>query len=162
MALKNGLEGDIHLPALYPNTHSSDDDQIRLGRATDWNGADNEPFRGIGGKLFLLDGATKPGTMVYNSWLTMQANGEKDANACAYNDIALVRLDPADAANVDPTIPFWGGPNGLATSQPAQGSEVYSYGNSSLRGGLAPLSPKQGVLVQNGGARITSSGKPTK
>jgi hypothetical protein len=81
----------------------------------------------------------------------MQANGERNADACAYNDIALVKLDPADAANVDPSVPFWGGPQGVAPSTPAQGSSVYSYGNSSLRGGLAPLSPKQGALVQNSG-----------
>src|SRR5579864_8050877 len=43
-----------------------------------------------------VQGASKPGTMVYNSWITMQADGEKDANTCAFNDLALVRLDPAD------------------------------------------------------------------
>jgi hypothetical protein len=31
------------------------------------------------------------------------------------------------------------------------GSTVYSYGNSSLRGGVTKLSPKQGVIVQNEG-----------
>jgi hypothetical protein len=31
------------------------------------------------------------------------------------------------------------------------GSTVYSYGNSSLRGGVTLLSPKQGVLIQNEG-----------
>jgi hypothetical protein len=98
-----------------------------------------------------VDGASKPGTMVYNSWLTMQANGEKDPDTCAYNDIALVELDPADAANVDPSVPFWGGPQGVAPSAPAAGSAVYSYGNSELRGGLAPLSPKRGAIVQNQG-----------
>src|SRR6195952_2972194 len=57
-----------------------------------------------------VDGASKPGVLVYNSWLTMQAAGEKDPNACAYNDIALVKLDPADPAKVDPSATFWGGP----------------------------------------------------
>ncbi|MDQ1634848.1 MAG: hypothetical protein QOJ32_1657 [Frankiaceae bacterium] len=96
-----------------------------------------------------VGGASKPGVLVYNSWLAMQAAGEKDPNACAYNDIALVKLDPADAANVDPSVPFWGGPEGVAPSTPAPGSSVYSYGNSSLRAGLAPLSPKQGAVLQN-------------
>jgi hypothetical protein len=32
--------------------------------------------------------------MVYNSWLTMQANGEKDADTCQYNDLALIQVDP--------------------------------------------------------------------
>jgi hypothetical protein len=98
-----------------------------------------------------VGGASKPGVLAYNSWLTMQANGESDPNACAYNDIALVKLDPADAANVDPSVPFWGGPVGVAPSTPAPGSSVYSYGNSSLRAGLSPLSPKQGAVLQNPG-----------
>src|SRR3954452_16011945 len=36
-----------------------------------------------------VDGASKPGTLVYNSWLTMQAKGETDPNKCAGNDFAL-------------------------------------------------------------------------
>src|SRR5689334_9097371 len=52
-----------------------------------------------------VDGAGKPGTMVYSSWATMQANGETDADTCQYNDLALVRLDPADYAKVNPSIP---------------------------------------------------------
>src|SRR3954451_17398374 len=83
-------------------------------------------------------------TMVYNSWNAMKAAGEKDADTCAVNDLALLRLDPADVANTNPSIPFWGGPTGLNTSGTAAGDEVLSYGNSELRGGLSPLSPKEG------------------
>ena len=36
--------------------------------------------------------------MVYNSWITMQALGETDPDTCAFNDFALVRLDPATRA----------------------------------------------------------------
>jgi hypothetical protein len=93
-----------------------------------------------------VTGASKPATMVYSSWATMQANGEKDADTCAYNDIALLKLDPADAANTNPSVPFWGGPTGLATST-AQGDKVLSYGNSELRGGITQLSPKQGISL---------------
>ena len=67
-----------------------------------------------------VDGATRPGTIVYSSWVTMQAARETDADACEYNDIALIRLDPADYGRVNPTIPFWGGPTGTATTT-AQG-----------------------------------------
>lgn len=89
--------------------------------------------------------------MVYNSWLQMQADGETDPNACQFNDFALVRLDPADYEKVNPTIPFWGGPAGM-TSRVATGATVLSYGNSSLRGGLEQLKPKQGKsLGQTGG-----------
>lgn len=94
-----------------------------------------------------IDGASKPGTLVYNSWLTMQAAGEKDANTCAYNDLALVKLDPADVGRVNPSVPFWGGPVRLNTTGTAVGDKVLSYGNSSLRFGLTLLSPKQGISL---------------
>jgi len=96
-------------------------------------------------------GATQPGTMVYNSWLTMQQVGETDPNTCAYNDFALIRLDPADHGLVNPSIPFWGGPVGIGDATSAL-ERVYSYGNSSLRLGLEALSPKTGTsLGTNGG-----------
>jgi hypothetical protein len=118
------------------------------GAATETNGCDAESLP-IGTPVEVA-GASQPGTLVYNSWLTMQAHGETDANACAYNDFALVRLDPADVPNVNPSVPALGGPTGMGTWGNA-GSTVYTYGNSSLRGGVAALSPKQGVVVQNTG-----------
>jgi hypothetical protein len=84
--------------------------------------------------------------MVYNSWLTMQGAGEADPDTCAYNDLALVKIDPADVASVNPSVPFWGGPTGV-TDTTATGAEVVSYGNSSLRGGVRELSPKEGKVV---------------
>jgi hypothetical protein len=104
------------------------------------------------GTPVLVDGATRPGTLVYNSWLQMQALGEQNPDVCRYNDLALVKLDPADDARVNPTIPFWGGPTGL-TATVANGATVLSYGNSSLRGGLELLKPKQGksLATANGG-----------
>src|SRR5439155_14040762 len=32
-----------------------------------------------------ITGASKPGTLVYNSWIAMHNAGEKDANTCAFN-----------------------------------------------------------------------------
>jgi hypothetical protein len=93
-----------------------------------------------------VTGASKPGTMVYNSWVTMQAKGETDPDTCQYNDLALVKLDPADAANVNPSIPHWGGPNAVGAST-ALRDKVYSYGNSELRGGVTQLSPKEGYSL---------------
>jgi hypothetical protein len=95
-------------------------------------------------------GADKPGTLAYNAWLTMQASGEKDPDTCAYNDLALVRLDPADVGKVNPSVPGYGGPTGVGTVGDL-GSTVFSYGNSELRGGIAKLSPKQGTVIQNEG-----------
>jgi len=97
-----------------------------------------------------VTGASHPGTLVYNSWLTMQGNGEADPDTCAYNDLALIRIDPTDVGSVNPSVPGFGGPSGVGTVA-GLGSTVYSYGNSSLRGGLTQLSPKQGVVVQNEG-----------
>jgi hypothetical protein len=90
-----------------------------------------------------VDGASRPGTMVYSSWVTMQAGNERDENTCQYNDLALVKLDPADAGKVNPSVPYWGGPNGLGDAT-ASGEDVFSYGNSSLRLGISTLSPKKG------------------
>lgn len=95
-----------------------------------------------------VTGASHPGTLVYNSWLTMQSKGEADADTCAFNDLALIKLDPADVANVNPSVPAYGGPTGVG-SWGDTGSTVYSYGNSELRGGITALSPKQGIVVQN-------------
>src|SRR3954467_14181643 len=47
-------------------------------------------------------GTGHPAIMVYNSWNAMQAAGEKDADTCAYNDLALLQLDPADVATTNP------------------------------------------------------------
>jgi len=97
-----------------------------------------------------VSGAGRPGTLAYNSWLTMQARGEQDESTCAYNDLALVRLDPADVGQVNPSVPGFGGPTGVGGVGDL-GSTVYSYGNSELRGGVTKLSPKQGIVIQNEG-----------
>jgi hypothetical protein len=98
-----------------------------------------------------VTGASRPGVMVYNSWLTMQSKGEADADTCAYNDLALVKVDPADVGSVNPSIPFWGGPTGVHSGGTATGDTVLSYGNSELRGGVTQLSPKQGKSVGDDG-----------
>jgi hypothetical protein len=98
-----------------------------------------------------VTGASQPGVLVYNSWITMQAAGETDPDTCAYNDFALVRLAPVDAANVNPSIPFFGGPTGIDTDGTAPGQQVYSYGNSSLRFGITQLSPKRGISTGDAG-----------
>lgn len=97
-----------------------------------------------------VSGATRPGTLAYNSWLTMQERGESDPNACMYNDFALVRLDAADAPNVDPTVAGFGGPTGVGDGG-GRLAPVFSYGNSSLRGAITVLSPKQGIVLSTTG-----------
>jgi hypothetical protein len=94
-----------------------------------------------------LQDGTKVGTITYSSWLAMQSRHEADANTCAFNDIALIKIDPSQVGNVNPTVPFWGGPNGLAPGVSAAGDQVFSYGNSILRLGISALSPKTGVSL---------------
>ena len=114
------------------------------GGSTETNGCDSGSLPV--GTPIEVTGASKPGTMVYNSWLTMQAKGESDPDTCQYNDLALVKLDPSDVANVNPSIPHWGGPNAVGAST-ALRDKVYSYGNSELRGGITQLSPKEGYSL---------------
>ena len=118
------------------------------GAATDTDGCDagTLPL----GTQVEVTGASRPGTLAYSSWITMQANGETDPDACAFNDFALIKLDPADVGSVNPSVPGFGGPSGVGTVE-GTGDSVYSYGNSSLRQGITFLSPKQGILIQNEG-----------
>ena len=98
-----------------------------------------------------ISGASKPGKLVYNSWLAMQKAHETDPDACAYNDLALVEIDPADVGKVSAAVPFFGGPVGVDTDGTAPGERVASYGNSELRGGVSLLSPKIGTSLGDQG-----------
>jgi hypothetical protein len=106
------------------------------------------------GTAVTVDGASQPGTLAYSSWGTMQAAGDTDTNECSYNDISLIKLDPADYGKVNPSVPTLGGPTGLIDTT-AQGDQVFSYGNSSLRQGITLLSPKQGISLGTDGGGWT-------
>jgi hypothetical protein len=114
------------------------------GAQTDTNGCSTHTLPP--GTTIQVGGASQPGTMVYNSWATMQALGETDPSTCQFNDLALVQLTPTDAANVNPSIPAWGGPTGVGPAVPS-GGRVESYGNSELRGGVTAFSPTTGYSL---------------
>jgi len=124
------------------------------GAATDTNGCDAGSLP-LGTKVDFAEGGSLvtsgqrvgTGTLVYSSWLAMQKAGTTDSNTCEYNDFALVKVDPAYVDDVNPSIPFWGGPVGLDSDGSDAGETVYSYGNSSLRAGVEQLSPKQGTSL---------------
>ena len=99
--------------------------------------------RPVGTKV-RIEGASRRGVIVYNSWVAMQGANEKDAATCLGNDFALVKIDRADRAKVNPSMPIWGGPTGIDRSS-AFGESTYTYGDSMLRGGLDALSPKFGI-----------------
>ncbi len=124
-----------------------------LGESTDTNGCTTKSLPlgtrvafATGGSL-LSDGTTVGhGKLAYSSWLTMQRLRTKSATRCAYNDFALVRVVRADRGKVSPTVPVWGGPTGLTSRQLRAGEAIYSYGNSSLRGGLGLFNAKTGTV----------------
>jgi len=98
-----------------------------------------------------VGGAARPGRLAYSSWLAMQRAKEDDPSACRFNDFALVRLDPAERAAVNPSVPLYGGPVELNEDGPEDGEKVYSYGNSSLLGGIDLLNAKRGVSLSTAG-----------
>ncbi len=132
------------------------------GEATDTNGCDAGSLplgtkvdfeRGAG---FVTSGdSVGSGTLVYSSWLAMERAGTTDADACDYNDFALVKVDPAFVGDVNPSVPFWGGPVALDTDGTSIGEDVFSYGNSILRGGVEALSPKTGSSLGTSGGGWT-------
>ena len=124
------------------------------GEATDTNGCNVDsvplgtPVTFTNNGSLISDGTTVGhGTLAYSSWITEHQLGTTDANTCAYNDLALVKVDPADVGKVNPSVPFWGGPTGIDTDGTEAGDQVYTYGNSSLRFGLSPLSPHTGISL---------------
>jgi type VI secretion system protein ImpE len=55
LTMKDGQNGEVVLPALYPGSHEHGDDAVRLGRATDWKQqADGGPVLGAGARTFLV------------------------------------------------------------------------------------------------------------
>jgi hypothetical protein len=124
------------------------------GEATDTNGCNVDSLAlgtpvtfNEGGSLLSEGTQVGAGTLAYSSWHTMAKVGETDANTCAYNDLALVKVNAADVPKVNPSIPFWGGPTGIDTDGTAAGDRVYTFGNSSLRAGITQLSPHTGISL---------------
>jgi len=129
------------------------------GEATDTNGCNVDSLP-LGTRVKFVEGGNLAsegttvgnGTLAYSSWLTEKRLGTTDPNTCAYNDFALVKVDAADVSKVNPSVPFWGGPTGIDTNGTAAGDRVWTYGNSSLRAGLEPLSPHTGVSLGDSAA----------
>jgi trypsin-like peptidase len=98
-----------------------------------------------------IEGASRPGSLAYSSWVTMKSRGERNEDTCRYNDFALVKVDPADAGKVNPSVPFWGGPTGLNTTGSPPGETVLSYGNSKLWPDVESLKRKRGTTLTTTG-----------
>jgi type VI secretion system protein ImpE len=48
-------QGDVYLPALYPGSETEDNEQVRLGRITEWIELGQGLIGGLGLKTFLID-----------------------------------------------------------------------------------------------------------
>ncbi|MGZ4448928.1 MAG: hypothetical protein ACXVW4_03965 [Nocardioides sp.] len=127
------------------------------GGQTDTDGCTTDSLP-LGTPVRFAEGATAAtsgttvghGTLAYSSWSTMHHLAGPGPNACAYNDLALVRVDPADVGTVNPSVPFWGGPSGVSTAGLPAGDRTWSWGQSSLRPTTA-LSPRTGASLGGSG-----------
>ncbi len=55
MVVRNGPDGEVYLPVLYPNLNTEIDESLRLGRTTEWLGGEGgTPVRGAGQRTFLV------------------------------------------------------------------------------------------------------------
>jgi type VI secretion system protein ImpE len=54
MSVHGGPYGEVYIPCLYAGTAASSDDQLRLGRATDWSPEEAGPVRGTGQRMLLV------------------------------------------------------------------------------------------------------------
>lgn len=116
-----------------------------------------------------IAGARHHGTLAYSSWVQMQSAGVRSSTLCNNNDLALVRLDPRDVARTNPSVPVVGGPQGTATSSPAQGAQLTLYATSAGKAlattnsqngwdhQMVPAAPITAAGV--GGPVLTSSGQ---
>ncbi len=120
-----------------------------LGGATQTNGCETTSLP-IGTPV-AITGASRPGIMAYSSWLTMQANSEFDSFTCAFNDFALVRIDPADRGLVHPAMIHYGGPTTLV-GVPQIGDRVLTLGSSDTRPNGDELDRREGRVVSSGGS----------
>lgn len=71
-----------------------------------------------------IEGASRPGQLVYSSYSQMQLEGVTAHNRCFYDDLALVRVNRHDLARVSPAIPGTSAPRRLLAKFPASGTAL--------------------------------------
>lgn len=127
---------------------------VYIGQAAHCTSPSADPLSGTGcesassplGTPVKLGNSNVTGTLAYSSWLAMQKAGETDDITCRSNDFALVRIPDVAVGQVNPSVPVFGGPVGLASGPLEAGEPVYGYGRSDLRGELA--TPQQGYSLR--------------
>jgi type VI secretion system protein ImpE len=54
LIVRDGPDGEVYVPVLYPGAAEESEDDLRLGRRTDWRGGDRTAVRGVGQRSFLV------------------------------------------------------------------------------------------------------------
>jgi type VI secretion system protein ImpE len=60
LVVRDGPDGEVYLPVLYPGAAEESDDSLRLGRQTDWREGEAAPVRGVGQRTFLVGEEARP------------------------------------------------------------------------------------------------------
>jgi type VI secretion system protein ImpE len=60
MIVRGGPDGEVYLPVLYAGSAADPDDNVRLGRLTQWRGEAGTPVRGFGQRMFLVGNDDRP------------------------------------------------------------------------------------------------------
>jgi type VI secretion system protein ImpE len=58
--VRGGPDGEVFFPVIYPTAPEPPDEQLQLGRATEWRGEEGQPIRGVGQRTFLVGDADVP------------------------------------------------------------------------------------------------------
>ena len=76
LIVRDGPDGEVFIPALYPGASSEANPMLRVGRETEWRGGDGSPVRGAGQRIFLIGDDAVP--MMELTTLTFEpsASGE--------------------------------------------------------------------------------------
>jgi type VI secretion system protein ImpE len=72
LSVNGGPNGEVYVPCLYAGTVDSSDQQLKLGRATDWIGED--PVRGVGQRMLLVGETDKSILEITNIEFTASRN----------------------------------------------------------------------------------------
>jgi len=82
MKVRNGPDGRIFVPVCYPGSHEFvDDDEIRLGRATEWIG-DDDLIQGRGHRMYHVNGESR-GIIQLGSIRIMQSSATTQEEAAS-------------------------------------------------------------------------------
>lgn len=96
-----------------------------------------------------LAGASRPARIAYSAWDVMLREHRLRGTPCTRaHDLALLEIEARDRAKVNPSVPSWGGPTGVARgTQP--GDVLYAYARSRYRFDIDHLSPQIGINTSN-------------